>query len=168
MKLYISERFLSQKDKAAVTDEGGNIRYYVRGDFAIAKKYCVEDTQGRELASVLQKKISSTGTCVINRNGKVVAEIVPKITLIKPKYAVKGFDWTIEGSFSQDKYAIKSNGETIVEVNVKLFTKGNAYEINISEGIDEVNAIASVLIIEGIFEYTVFTAAVQSAINTNH
>ena len=39
MKLYISQRFLTVKDKASVTDENGAVRYYVPGDFAIAKKY---------------------------------------------------------------------------------------------------------------------------------
>ena len=28
MKLYISERFLTFKDKAAVTDENGAVRYF--------------------------------------------------------------------------------------------------------------------------------------------
>lgn len=56
MKLYISERFLTFKDKAAVTDENGAVRYYIHGDFAIAKKYYVDDVNGTQLASVVQKK----------------------------------------------------------------------------------------------------------------
>ena len=116
MKLYISERFLTFKDKAAVTDENGAVRYYVHGDFAIAKKYYVDDVNGTQLASVVQKKISSTGTCVVSRNGNDIAEIVPKITLFKPKYEVKKLGWTIEGNFNQNKYSIKQNGKAIVNV----------------------------------------------------
>lgn len=167
MKLYISERFLTFKDKAAVTDENGAIRYYVHGDFAIAKKYYVDDVNGTQLASVVQKKISSTGTCVVSRNGNDIAEIVPKITLFKPKYEVKRLGWTIEGNFNQDKYSIKQNGKAIVNVNVRLLMKGNAYEIDITDGIDEVNALAVVLVIEGIFENTVLGTAVNSSVQSS-
>lgn len=166
MKLYISERFLTFKDKAAVTDENGAVRYYVHGDFAIAKKYYVDDVNGTQLASVVQKKISSTGTCVVSRNGNDIAEIVPKITLFKPKYEVKRLGWTIEGNFNQDKYSIKQNGKAIVNVNVRLLMKGNAYEIDITDGIDEVNALAVVLVIEGIFENTVLGTAVNSSVQS--
>ena len=167
MKLYISERFLTFKDKAAVTDENGDVRYYVHGDFAIAKKYYVDDVNGTQLASVVQKKISSTGTCVVSRNGNDIAEIVPKITLFKPKYEVKRLGWTIEGNFNQDKYSIKQNGKAIVNVNVRLLMKGNAYEIDITDGIDEVNALAVVLVIEGIFENTVLGTAVNSSVQSS-
>ena len=167
MKLYISERFLTFKDKAAVTDENGAVRYYVHGDFAIAKKYYVDDVNGTQLASVVQKKISSTGTCVVSRNGNDIAEIVPKITLFKPKYEVKRLGWTIEGNFNQDKYSIKQNGKAVVNVNVRLLMKGNAYEIDITDGIDEVNALAVVLVIEGIFENTVLGTAVNSSVQSS-
>ena len=167
MKLYISERFLTFKDKAAVTDENGAVRYYIHGDFAIAKKYYVDDVNGTQLASVVQKKISSTGTCVVSRNGNDIAEIVPKITLFKPKYEVKRLGWTIEGNFNQDKYSIKQNGKAIVNVNVRLLMKGNAYEIDITDGIDEVNALAVVLVIEGIFENTVLGTAVNSSVQSS-
>ena len=155
------------KDKAAVTDENGAVRYYVHGDFAIAKKYYVDDVNGTQLASVVQKKISSTGTCVVSRNGNDIAEIVPKITLFKPKYEVKRLGWTIEGNFNQDKYSIKQNGKAIVNVNVRLLMKGNAYEIDITDGIDEVNALAVVLVIEGIFENTVLGTAVNSSVQSS-
>ena len=155
MKLYISERFLTLKDKAAVTDENGAVRYYV------------DDVNGTQLASVVQKKISSTGTCVVSRNGNDIAEIVPKITLFKPKYEVKRLGWTIEGNFNQDKYSIKQNGKAIVNVNVRLLMKGNAYEIDITDGIDEVNALAVVLVIEGIFENTVLGTAVNSSVQSS-
>ena len=167
MKLYISERFLTLQDKAAVMDETGTVRYYVHGDFAIAKKYYVDDVNGTELASVIQKSISLTGTCVVSRNGNDIAEIVPKITLLKPKYEVKKLGWTIEGNFSQDKYSIKQNGKSIVNVQVRLLTKGNAYEIDISDWIDVVNAIAVVLVIEGILENTVISAAVNSSVQSS-
>ena len=167
MKLYISERFLTFKDKAAVTDENGAVRYYVHGDFAIAKKYYVDDVNGTQLASVVQKKISSTGTCVVSRNGNDIAEIVPKITLFKPKYEVKRLGWTIEGNFNQDKYSIKQNCKAIVNVNVRLLMKGNAYEIDITDGIDEVNALAVVLVIEEIFENTVLGTAVNSSVRSS-
>ena len=164
MKLFIAERFLSWKDRSPVTDENDEIKYYVYGDFAIAKQYYVSDADGRELASVVQKKVSSTGTCIITRNGSEVARIVPKITFLKPKYAVKGLDWTIEGNFKQDQYEIKKGGDVIAGVRVRMLTKGSAFEIDIAEGIDEVNVLSAVLIIEGILELSVINTAVQSAV----
>ena len=167
MTLYINEHFLTLKDKAAVTDETGTVRYLVHGDFAVAKKYYVDDANGTELAFVVQKKISSTGTCIIKRNGKDIAEIVPKITLLKPKYEVKGLGWTIEGNFNQDKYSIKQNGKTIANIQVRVLTKGNAYEIDIGNGVDEVNVIAVALVIEGVFETNVIGTTINTAVQSS-
>ena len=167
MNLYIKKHFLTLKDnKTAVYDQNGAEKFFVHGDFAIAKKYYIDDLNGNELASVIQKKISSTGKCIIYRNGVEIGEIVPKITLIKPKYAVNGLGWIIEGNFKQDEWVIKQNGNVIVSVNVRVFTGENAFEISISDGIDEINALAALLIIEGFFETQIIGTAIYSSVNS--
>lgn len=166
MKLYINEKFLSLQKKSPVTDEAGNEKYYVQGRFAMVQQYGVYTPGGEELASVSQKRISATGKCVITRNGREIGEIVPKITLFKPKYEVKGLGWIIEGNFKQDQYSVKQDGKTIVNVQVRLFTKGNAFEIEIADGIDEVNAIAAVLTIEGFLESNVIGTAVNASVQS--
>ncbi len=164
MKLYISERFLSFQDKTPVTDESGNEKYFVQGRFIMGKEYSILDPNGRELALVTEKKVSSTGKCVVRKDGAQVCEIVPKITLVKTKYEVKRLGWIVEGNFKQDNFVIKQNGAVIVSARVRLLTKGNAFEIDIAAGIDEVTALAVILVIEGILENTVIGTSVLSSV----
>lgn len=163
MKLIIPQKLLSLQEKTAIYDEQGSEKYYAEGLFAVAKNYRIYDPAGHELASVHQKKVSSTGTCIIERNGEEVARVIPKITLVKPKYAVTPWDWTIEGNFKQSDFVIKEKGKVLVSVKPRLFTKGNAFEIDIEDGADEINALACVLIIEGLFETQILNAAVMTS-----
>ena len=151
------------QERVAVRDEQGNAKYYAEGVFAVAKNYRIYTPDGRELASVRQKKVSSTGTCIIERDGSEVARVIPKITLVKPKYAVEPWGWIIEGNFKQSDFVIKQNGEEIVHVKLRLFTEGNGYEIDIEDGADEVNALACVLIIEGLLETQILNTAMMTS-----
>ena len=163
MKLYIDKRFLTLQGKVPVYDEIRNEKYFVHGAFVFGKDYFIEDVNGIELAHVYQKKVSSTGKCIILRNKKEIGEIVPKITFLKPKYAVNGLEWTIEGNFKQDEFVIKDRGNVIVKVGVRILSKGSAFEINIVDGINEVTALACVLAIEGLLETEVLGTAVNSS-----
>lgn len=95
-----------------------------------------------------------------------VCEIVPKITLFKPKYEVKGLGWIIERNFKQNQYSVRQDGKKIISVQVCLFSKGNAFEIDIVDGIDEVNAITAVLIIEGFLESNVIRTAINASVKS--
>ena len=164
MKLYISERFLSFQDKTPVTDESGNERYFVQGRFIMGKEYSILDPNGRELASVTEKKVSSTGKCVVRKDGAQVCEIVPKITLLKPKYEVRGLGWIIEGNFKQNNFVIKQNGGVIVSAQVRYSIKGSAFEIDIAAGTDEVTALAVIMVIVGVFENQIIGSAVIASV----
>lgn len=121
----------------------------------------------KEICIGRSENFNFTGKCVIIRNERQTGEIVPKITLFKPKYEVKGLGRTIEGNFNQDKYSVKQDERPIVNVQVWLFTKGSAFEIDAADGIDEVNAIAAVLTIEGFLETKVIESAVNSSVQSS-
>ena len=133
----------------------------------MAQEYHILDTSVKKFASVVQKTFIFTGKCVIIRNERQTGDIVPKITLFKPKYEVKGLGRTIEGYFNQDKYSVKQDERPIVNVQVWLFTKGSAFEIDAADGIDKVNAIAAVLTIEGFLETKVIESAVNSSVQSS-
>ena len=164
MIFSIDKSFLSFQDKVPVYDQNNREKYLVHGAFMIGKDYYIEDLNGKELAHVYQKKASPTGKCTIMRDHAEIGEIVPKITLLKPKYVVEGLEWTIEGNFKQDEFVIKDRDRVIVKVGVCILSKGSAFEINIDDGIDEITALACVLAIEGLLETEVLGTAVSSSI----
>ena len=164
MFLSIDKMFLSFQDKVPVYDRDKREKYLVHGAFVIGKDYFVEDLNGNELAHVYQKKVSSTGKCTIMRENAEIGEIVAKITLLKPKYVVKGLEWTIEGNFKQDEFVIKDHDRVIVRIGVRILSKGSAFEIDIDDGIDEITALACVLAIEGLLETEIIGAAVGSSV----
>lgn len=164
MIISIDKRFLSLQGKVPVYDQYKREKYLVHGAFVFGKDYFVEDLNGQELAHVYQKKVSSTGKCTIMRDHAEIGEIVPKITLFKPKYVVKGLEWTIEGNFKQDEYVIKAQDSIIVKVGIRILSKGSAFEIHIDDGIDEITALACVLAVEGLLELEVLGTAIGSSI----
>lgn len=170
MTLYIDKRFLTIQEKGSVFDENRNEKYFVHGTSVFGQDYYIEDINGNELAHVYQKKLSFSGKFIILRDEKAVGEIVPQITLFKPKYIVTGLGWTIEGNFKQNEFVIKDNGSAIVKVGVqRILLKRKAFEINIIDGIDEVTALACVLAIEGFLETevsdTTFNASMTGMMN---
>lgn len=149
MNLYVKQKVFSWGDKFAVYDEQGNERFYVWGEvFTLGKKLHVENLMGEEVAFIHQKPFSFKLRYFVNRNGQDVAEVVKEITFFRQAYTVNGFGWEIHGDFMAHEYEILQNGNPIISVSKQWFTWGDAYEINILPGIDEVNALSVVLIID--------------------
>ena len=149
MNYYIKQKVFSWKDKFNIYDEQGNPRYYVEGEFlTIGKKLHLQDMNGNELLFIHQKVLSFLMRYYISKNGRDVAEVVKKISFLKPKYEVNGFEWDVEGDFFAHSYEIKKDGFTVARVQKRWLSWGDTYEISIASGYDEVNVLAVVLVID--------------------
>jgi uncharacterized protein YxjI len=58
----------------------------------------------------------------------------------------------VDGDFLDHDYTVESEGRTISTVAKEWFTWGDAYEINITDRLDPVPALAVVLVIDACIE----------------
>ena len=153
MKLYIKQKVFSFGDKFNIYDESGNERYYVEGEvFTFGKKLHLCSLGGEELAYIEQKLLTFLPKYSIYINENEIAEVVKEFTFFHNVYSVNGLGWRVEGNFLDHDYTVESEGRTIASVTKEWFTFGDAYEINIAEGIDPIPALAVVLVIDACIE----------------
>ena len=153
MKLYIKQHIFTWGDRFSVYDENGKEKYYVEGEiFSWGKKLHLYDLQNRELAFIQQEIMTFLPRYHISRNGQEIAEIVKEFTFFKHEYSVNGLGWSVHGDFWDHEYEITDNGRTIASVSKEWMTWGDSYEISFAEGVEEVNALAVVLVIDACIE----------------
>ncbi len=149
MKLYMRQKVFSWVDRFTVKDEAGADKYIVEGEFlSWGKKLHVSDINGNEVAFIQQKVFSFLPRFFVFMNGSQVAEIVKEFTFFRPKYSIGGLGWEINGSFMAHDYEITQQGSSIVTIHKEWMTWGDCYELNISNGQDEIVALAVVLAID--------------------
>lgn len=149
MDLYIKQHVFTWGDKFSIYDCNGNERYHVQGEvFTWGKKLHVLDLNGYELAYIHQKVMSWLPKYYISRNGQDIAEVIKQFTFLRSEYTVNGFGWVVKGDFFSHEYEIYYGNQCIVTVSKEWFTWGDAYQIRIAPGVDEINALAVVLIID--------------------
>lgn len=149
MKLYLKQKVFSWGDKFTVYDENGNDKYYVKGEvFSFGKKLHIYDLSGNEVCYIYQKLMSFLPKYFISKNGEDVAQVVKNFTLFHQSYSIEGFNWSVEGDFFAHEYEISSQTGTVAVISKEWFTWGDAYEISIAEGVDEIDALAVVLVID--------------------
>lgn len=149
MKLYIKQHIFTWGDRFTVYDEAGNDRYYVEGEiFTLGKRLHVYDLSNREVAFIRQKITWFNPRYILYRNGMEIAQVVKEFTFFKQKYTVEGLGWEVSGDFFDHEYTLTQFGRPITSVSKEWFTFGDAYEINIAEGTDELTALGVVLVID--------------------
>ena len=153
MQLYMKQKVFSWKDRFTVWDAQGEEKYYVEGKIlSVGKKLTVTDRRGREAAFIRQKVLSFLPRFFVDVDGAEVAEITKKLSLFKPKYIVKGPGWEVQGSVFEHDYQIMDGGAPVVCIHKKWMSWGDAFELDIAPGTDEVLALAVVLAIDAVLD----------------
>ena len=153
MNLYIKQRIFSWGDRFSIYDESGAERYRVEGEvFTFGKKLHLLDLSGNELAYIEQRVFSFLPTYRVYRDGRQIAEVVKEFTFFKQEYTVRGPEWTVHGDFWDHSYEIVDGVMTVASVSKEWFTLGDAYEISLGAGVDEIRAIAVCLVIDACIE----------------
>ncbi len=153
MNLYIKQRIFTWGDKFSVYDEDGNEKYFVEGEIlTFGKKLHLYDLHGRELIYIEQQLFTFLPRYIIYRGDDEFAEVVKEFTFFHPEYTVNGpgmdAHWSVHGDFFDHDYEITDGNKIIASVEKEWFTLGDAYEISFGEGVDEIAALAVVLVID--------------------
>ena len=149
MNLYIKQRIFTWGDKFSIYDEAGNERYYVEGEIlTFGKKLHLYDLGGHELAYIEQQLLTLLPRYTIYRGEEEFAEVVKEFTFFHPEYTVNGPGWKVQGDFFDHDYDITYGDKVIAAVSKEWFTLGDAYEISFGNDVDEIAALAVVLVID--------------------
>ena len=163
MKLYIKEKVFSWGDKFTVKDEAGRDKYFVEGEiFTWGKKLHVYDMAGNEVAFIKQEVWSFLPRYYVFCGDRMVAEIKKEFTLFFPRYTIEGLGWEIDGSFLEHEYQITQGGRQIVTITKEWMTWGDSYELDISDPLYEIVALAVVITIDCVTESNSSTASSSS------
>ncbi|MBQ6163125.1 MAG: LURP-one-related family protein [Clostridia bacterium] len=153
MKLYMKQKVFSWKDKFTIKNEYGEDCYFVEGQLiSLGKKLHIYDRNENEVAFVKQKVVALMPKFFVEIGGEDVAEITKKITLFKPKYVVNGLGWDVQGDMWSHNYTITQDGTPIVSIHKQWMSWGDAFELDIADGTDEVLALAVVLAIDAVMD----------------
>jgi len=102
-------------------------------------------------AEELHEALRAMPCYYIDMGGRVVCELVKEFTFLKPNYRLEGSSWRMEGDFLAHDYSLYYNGKQIMSLSKKWFTRGDSYELDISDSRDEVLCLCIAL---GCYSYT--------------
>ena len=153
MKLYMKQKVFSLKDRFTIKNEAGEDVFTVEGKFiSLGKKLHILNEAGEEVAFVKQELLTLLPKFTVLQHGEQVAQIQKKLSFLKPKYAVTGLDWTIEGDFFAHDYSIFSGDMEIVSLHKKWMAWGDTYELNVADDADPALVVAVVLAIDCVMD----------------
>lgn len=169
MELYMKQKVFSWGDKFTVTDASGEVLYYVEGEmFTLGHKLHIFNARHEEVAFLHQKLLSLKARFFVTVDGEEVAEVEREITLLHPKYVVKGPDWEVKGDVLGHDYTITKDGGTVATMHWKWMAWGDSYVIDVADPANEVLALATVLAIDAVnFDINSSESAAQSASTPN-
>jgi len=139
MKFYVKQKIFSIKDKFTIKDFAQNDVYQVQGKFmSISNKLELLNMDGSQVLNAKKKlfKFFQTYNIFSNHNDELAT--------IKRKFSFKyKFDvfvgnelLNVDGSFFAHSFNIRRGNEDLASISKKVFSFGDAYEIDI---VDETN-----------------------------
>lgn len=130
-----------------IVNEKGNIVYSIKDKYALfSKTSYVRDANGKELAEVQQVAGITPVSKVSFHNGKMF-QVVQAFSM-RPKFIVKGCDYTIEGRIFDTNYFIAKGREKILQCRKEMLQGKKVYVMEVLQKQYELEAIAIVVAIE--------------------
>ena len=163
LNLYIKQKVFSWAERFTIKDSSGFDRYTVEGEiFSWGHKLHVYNAQNIEVAFIKQEIFTFLPKFEVYINGVLAVEVVKEFTFFKPQYTLRGTNWTVNGEFFSHDYTITDGINTIASIAKAWFTWGDSYELDISDGADEVLAVATVLAIDCVLDAQNSSAAASA------
>jgi len=153
IRYFIKQKVFSWRDRFTVKDETGRDVYYVEGSvFSWGKKLTVFDMNGNDVLYIEQKLWNWLPTFSLYVQGQEVAEVKKELTFLKPRYAIFGPGWNVEGSVLQHHYQMLENGAVMAEVEKEWFTWGDSYALTVRDEEAALLALGVMIVIDCVIE----------------
>jgi uncharacterized protein YxjI len=148
------EKLASIGDDFWIEDEQGNRAYRVDGKALRARStFVLEDTSGREVAKIQERKLSVRDKVAIEREGRTVATVHKALVGIRDRFAVDiddGPDLKAHGNIVDHEYEIERDGDTVARISKRWFRVRDTYGVEIDAGEDEALLLAAVVALESL------------------
>ena len=136
------QRLVSIGEDFDITDEHGNLAYRVDGKaMRLRETFVIEDLQGREVATIREKKLALRESMNILRAGTTLATVrKARFTPFRNKFTIEvvdGQDMVAQGDILHHEYEIRRGGDAVARISKRRFAMSDTYGIEIAPGEDE-------------------------------
>jgi uncharacterized protein YxjI len=151
-RFRMREKLLSIGDDYWIEDGDGNNVYKVDGKaLRFRKTIVLEDTSGREVAKIQERKLTIRDKVAIEREGETIATVHKALVGIRDRFAIDvegGDDLKAKGNIVDHEYEIERDGDTIARISKRWFRMRETYGVEINADEDEALLLAAVVAIE--------------------
>src|SRR3954454_9484715 len=140
-RFQMREKLASIGDDAWIEDDQGERLYKVDGKaLRIRSTFVLEDRDGREVATIQEKKLSVRDKMKIERGGQTLATVHKALVGIRDRFNIDvegGQSLKAHGNILDHEYEIERDGQVIARVSKKWFRVRDTYGIEIGSEEDE-------------------------------
>ena len=151
-RYQMRQRLLSVGDDYWIEREDGSRAFHVDGKaLRIRKTLILEDTSGRELAKLQERKLSVRDKMDIERDGHSIATVRKALVGIRDRFSIDvegGADLSAKGNLVDHEYEIERDGETVATVSKRWFRVRDSYGVAIAPEEDDALVLAITVCIE--------------------
>ncbi len=132
-RYYINQNF-SFRDRFTIKNEQQEDAFLAEGELlSMGKRIMLRTMRGDDLLLIKEKLFSWLSHYEFIIGNELVAEMKQELSFFKKRYKMVFPEWTIEGDFWGHRYEIKEGDKQIAQINKKVFSFMDAYEIEIFE-----------------------------------
>ena len=151
-RYQMRQRLLSIGDDYWIEDEDGARAFRVDGKaLRIRKTLVLEDTAGREVAKLQERKLSVRDKMEIERDGRSIATVRKALVGIRDRFSIDvdgGADMSAKGNLVDHEYEIERDGDTVATVSKRWFAVRDSYGVAIAPNEDDALVLAITICID--------------------
>jgi uncharacterized protein YxjI len=153
-RYVMREKLLAIGDDFWIENADGQRVYKVDGKaFRLRETFVLEDTAGRELARIQERKLSIRDKIAIERGDDTVATVHKALIGIRDRFAIdveRGADMKAHGNIVDHEYEIERDGDTVAKISKKWFRVRDSYGVDIAAGEDVALILAITVAIDAL------------------
>ena len=153
-RFRMREKLFSIGDDYWIEDEDGNHAYKVDGKaLRFRETIVLEDTSGREVAKIQERKLTIRDKVAIERDGETIATVHKALVGIRDRFAINvenGADMKAKGNIVDHEYEIERDGDTVATISKKWFRVRDAYGVDVAPGEDAALVLAITVAIDSL------------------
>jgi uncharacterized protein YxjI len=146
------QRLLSIGDDYWIEHDDGSRAFRVDGKaLRIRKTLVLEDTTGREVAKLQERKLSVRDKMEIARDGRSIATVRKALVGIRDRFSIDvegGADLSAKGNLVDHEYEIERDGDTVATVSKRWFAVRDTYGVAIAPDEDDALVLAITVCID--------------------
>ena len=115
--------------------------------------FILEDTEGREVAKIQERKLSVRDKIAIERDGDTIATVHKALVGIRDRFAIDvkdGPDLKAHGNIVDHEYEIEGDDGTVANISKRWFRVRDSYGVEIQPGQDQALVLATVVALESL------------------